>query len=45
VVCIQQVSPTEVTVALGWHSMPGVPTMTIRFEDLAAGRWALEHRA
>jgi len=44
-VCIQQVSPIEITLALGYYSLPGVPTMTIRVEDLTAGRWHLEHRA
>jgi len=44
-VCIQQVSPIEITVALGYYSLPGVPTMTIRVEDLRAGRWHLQHRA
>jgi hypothetical protein len=43
-VCIQQVSPVEVTLALGYYSLPGVPTMTIRVEDLTTGRWRLEHR-
>lgn len=45
VVCIQQASPVEVTLALDYYSMPGVPTRTIKVEDLAAGRWHLEHRA
>lgn len=40
-VCIQQVSPIEITLALGYYSLPGVPTMTIRVEDLTAGRWQL----
>ena len=45
VVCIQQASPEEVTVALAPYSMPGVPTATIRAEDLRAdGRWRLERR-
>jgi hypothetical protein len=44
-VCIQQVSPIEVTLALGYYSLPGVPTMTIRVEDLTAGRWHLERQA
>jgi len=45
VVCIQQVSPTEVTLALDYYSMPGVPTLTIRVEDLTTGPWQLEHRS
>jgi len=44
-VCIQQVDPVEVTVALGYYSLPGVPTLTIRVEDLMSGRWRLEHRS
>jgi hypothetical protein len=43
VVCIQHVSPTEVTVALDYYSLPGVPTLTIPIEDLVDGRWRLEH--
>ena len=44
-VCIQQVSPTAITLALGYSSLPGVPTMTILVEDLRAERWHLEHRS
>lgn len=43
VVCIQQTSPVEVTVALDYYSLPGVPTMTISVPDLRR-RWRLEHR-
>jgi hypothetical protein len=45
VVCIQQASPDEVTVALDYYSMPGVPTLTIATDDLIAGTWRLEHRS
>ncbi len=45
VVCIQQISPIELTLALGFYSLPGVPTLTIRVDDLEAGRWHLEHRS
>ncbi len=38
VVCIQQASPSEVTVALGYYSLPGVPTRTVTRGDLASGR-------
>jgi hypothetical protein len=41
VVCIQQASPAEITLALDFYSMPGVPTMTLRADDLASGRWHL----
>jgi hypothetical protein len=44
-VCIQQASPIEITLALGYYSLPGVPTMTIRVDDLTTGRWHLERRA
>jgi hypothetical protein len=44
VVCIQQATPSEVTVALGYYSLAGVPTMTIAVDDLTAGRWRLERR-
>ena len=44
-VCIQQVNPTGTTLALGYYSRLGVPTMTIRVADLTTGRWYLERRA
>jgi hypothetical protein len=37
VVCIQEARPGAVTVALGYYSLPGVPTLTITAEELAAG--------
>jgi hypothetical protein len=40
-VCIQQASPAEVTLALDYYSLPGVPTITIGVEELASGRWTL----
>ena len=43
VVCIQQASPSSVTLALDYYSLPGVPTMTLARSDLASGRWQL-HR-
>ena len=36
-VCIQEASPSEVTVALGYYSLPGVPTMTVTRQQLDAG--------
>lgn len=42
VVCIQEADPESVTVALGYYSMPGVPTVTITAAELAAGTWRLE---
>lgn len=44
VVRIQHASPGEVTLALDYESVPGVPTLTVTAEDLAAGRWRLERR-
>jgi hypothetical protein len=44
IVCIQQMSPDEVTLALDYYSLPGVPTMTIATRDLVDGRWRLERR-
>lgn len=41
VVCIVEAHPGEVTLALGYYSMPGVPTRTFTAADLAGGRWAL----
>ncbi len=43
VVCIQEANAAAVTVALGYYSMPGVPTLTISAAQLAAGEWEL-HR-
>jgi hypothetical protein len=45
VVCIQQASPSEITLALDYYSLPGVPTLTIATEDLGTGRWQLDHGA
>jgi hypothetical protein len=44
VVCIQQASPTEVSLALGYYSLPGVPDRTIPVDELTSGRWRLERR-
>ena len=44
VVCIQHVSPSAVTLALGYYSLPGVPTVTISRRDLASGRFQLHRR-
>jgi hypothetical protein len=41
IVCIQQASPDEVTVALGYYSLPGVPSVTIAAADIASGRYRL----
>jgi hypothetical protein len=41
VVCIQEANEHAVTLALGYYSMPGVPTLTITREELGAGTWVL----
>jgi hypothetical protein len=41
VVCIQEVDDRAVTVALGYYSMPGVPTLTITMDQIASGEWEL----
>lgn len=34
VVCIQEASPAEVRIALGYYSMPGVPTLVVSRAEL-----------
>jgi len=41
VVCIQEAGADTVTLALGYYSLPGVPTLTITIDQLAAGEWTL----
>jgi hypothetical protein len=41
IVCIQSASPEAVTVALGYYSLPGVPTLTVSRTELETGRWQL----
>jgi hypothetical protein len=41
VVCIVEANPAAVTVARGYYSLPGVPTLTITFDQIAAGEWAM----
>ena len=41
VVCIQEANAQTVTVALGYYSMPGVPTLTIRASKIAVGEWSM----
>ena len=43
-VCIQEVSPYQVTVALGYYSLLGVPSLTITRDDVVGGRWRLRRR-
>ncbi len=43
IVCIQEANAESVTLAIGYYSMPGVPTLTITAADLANGTWEL-HR-
>jgi hypothetical protein len=42
VVCIQEVSGGGITVALGYYSLPGVPTLTITKDQIASGEWVLD---
>jgi hypothetical protein len=42
VVCIQEANAASVTVALGYYSLPGVPTATINAHEIASGRWQLK---
>ncbi len=41
IVCIQEANPASVTLALGYSSMPGVPTLTVTRDQLDTGRWQL----
>lgn len=41
VVCIQEANAARVTVARGYYSLPGVPTLSITAEQLAVGEWEL----
>lgn len=43
VVCIQEANAQSVTLALGYYSMPGVPTVTITASEIARGVWHI-HR-
>ena len=40
-VCIQEVNGDAVTVARGYYSLPGVPTLTITKDQMASGEWRL----
>ena len=41
VVCIQEANAAGVTVARGYYSLPGVPTVTISTAQLVAGEWEM----
>ncbi|HEX9259113.1 MAG TPA: hypothetical protein VF855_06200 [Acidimicrobiales bacterium] len=41
VVCIQEADRTGVTVALGYYSLPGVPTRRLSTDELRSGEWEL----
>lgn len=45
IVCIQEASPAGVTVAVGYYSMPGVPTLHVSAAELADGRVRLHRNA
>jgi hypothetical protein len=42
-VCIQEANPESVTVAFGYYSLPGVPTVTLETSGIIAGEWSM-HR-
>jgi hypothetical protein len=44
IVCICEASPDRVTVALGYYSLPGVPSQTIIRTELDNDRWRLVRR-
>jgi len=44
IVCILEANASSVTLALGYYSMPGVPTLTISSRALASGEWELHRR-
>ena len=41
VVCIQEANASAVTVARGYYSMPGVPTLTITAAQIRSGEWEM----
>jgi hypothetical protein len=41
IVCIVEANAREVTVALGYYALPGVPTLRIAVEQLRSGEWVL----
>ncbi len=41
IVCIQNVSPGAVSLALDYYSVPGTPSMTLSTADLRSGTWSL----
>jgi hypothetical protein len=41
VVCIQEANAGSVTVARGYYSLPGVPTLTVTAAQIASGEWEM----
>lgn len=41
IVCVQEAHPGSVTLAVGYYSMLGAPTLTITADQLASGDWEL----
>ena len=41
IVCILEAQPGVATLALGYYSMPGAPTLRITADQLASGNWAM----
>ena len=44
-VCIQEANPRRVRLALGYYSLPEVPTRTISVDELRAGEFELRPRS
>lgn len=44
IVCIQEANPRRVRVALGYYSLPDVPTRDISIDELRAGEFELRPR-
>lgn len=41
IVCIVEASTNAVTLARGYYSMPGVPTLTVTSDEILSGAWEL----
>lgn len=41
IVCLQEADPGGVTLALGYYSLPGVPTIRVSRSQLDSGEWLL----
>ena len=43
-VCIQEANPRRIRLALGYYSLPGVPTRELSVEDIRSGEFELRLR-